>query len=149
MKRLVCIIFLISAFAITFNIKSNFELKNFAFKYSITCNDNINDINYNVISNGNLNHIFTTIDNYEDLQKKYSKKIIAETYVVNKVNLNTILKKLDFKTVNSYMVDDLSIIEGYSSLLKKYITKGVNKLNLQILIGSDVKIGYPYLAEGF
>ncbi len=148
MKKIIPLIFAIIIFNIAF-VHNNIQLKDYAISYIVTLNGACDDINYEVINNGALCHISTSAKNYNHIQENYGSSILSETFVFEVKDLENILNSLKFEEYKCYMVDDIKVIEGYSNFLKKYIIKYNCKFNLQIAISDEVKIGYPYIAEGF
>ncbi len=150
MKRVIPLIILFLLFVV-FCDKFNFLDYEDVIGYNVTIDDpNIKDINFdNIVSNGDLCHIFTSIENKNYVNKVYKNKILSETFVLQKNDYTKFLKEINFKIYKKYCVEDLLILEGYSNKYDNYIIKNNCKFNIQVCVGENVKVGYPYIAEGF
>ena len=153
MKRMFVFCFVILICVLGYLLNANFSLNYLSEKssnYVATFSSEINDINFVGVNNGELYHVFCLPNNVKYLKEKYNDKVLAETYVLDKdFDINNFLNRINFKQINQYRIDDKIVVEGYSTLLEKYVVTSSRKMNLQICIGSNIKIGYPYIAEGF
>lgn len=153
MKRFICVVFICvigSVVLLQFNYSNNIYIFAESKGYNVTFNTSVKDINFETINNGNYVHSFTSYSNAKYINKKYTNNIIAQTFVYdNDFDYKNFLKRINFKCYKKYKVCGVEVFEGYSCFLNKYLLKNNHKFNLQIAVGEEIKIGYPYILEGF
>ena len=59
------------------------------------------------------------------------------------------MKALRLRIVNVQNIAGRKIITAYSPILPSYVRKNGVDINIQISMGEDVLVGYPYIAESF
>lgn len=152
MKKILFVIFILMMIGFGFIEKSDDSFLNkflhLDFNYIVSYSSSVEDdnlIDVGFIKIGNYKS-----DNLKDLNKSNSKYITSETIILNNISVDQVLSLFDAKVLDSYNIDNILVLNCYTSKLSKVCYVSNKKFNLQIAINeNEIKVGYPTIAEGF
>jgi hypothetical protein len=157
LKKILCLSILIILAITNFSVKNNylFEVNfndNYLY-YLYLNNTNFEFSNCEEIINGNGLIVKTTKHNAKNCFYN-SVGILGEAVQIftnnPKLKLNEITNLLKIKNVNSYVINNILVIEGYTNLINIYILNNNKKVNVQIAINKNsIIVGCPLILHSF
>lgn len=125
MKKLICFLFLV-LISITFFYDRDFQ-------------DFGGDVSY-VFEDYEKGVVITGFDNGGS---------VSQSMEINISDLSDFIDYFDMEIINTYYLDDIKVITGYSKYLNKTLPYKNGFSNLQIAISDTALVGYPQLYQGF
>lgn len=153
MKKL-CVLFLIIVCVLSLNFLQEQFLQDVFYDNFETIYLNLNSQNNKIvggekIKNGTGEIVKLSRSEYFN-NAKYITTFAGVSLVIKNLSVEEVAKKLNLKIVDSYEINNLKVVVGYSNKLKSALFLNNKKFNVQIAYDNNfILVGNPLILQGF
>ena len=154
MKKIFLVIFL--SILLCFNIQNsqlNFFATNFEGKYVFYTSQILNDENVSVEKSG-MGYVLTCSTKYATkIKSKLNINLIkgeSFSFLGVKSEVENLIKRFNIKVLNKEVLDEILVIDGYSSKFGKSVCTSCGNVNIQIAFNKGtITVGTPLILGSF
>ena len=154
MKKIFLVIFL--SILLFFNIQNsqlNFFATNFEGKYVFYTSQILNDENVSVEKSG-MGYVLTCSTKYATkIKSKLNINLIkgeSFSFLGVKSEVENLIKRFNIKVLNKEVLDEILVIDGYSSKFGKSVCTSCGNVNIQIAFNKGtITVGTPLILGSF